>query len=136
MKLQIAILVFALIIISMGDVYGADWSLYASDKDGSYYLDAQSITRPSKNIVRVWEKWNFTEKGVMHLLEKFGEKYQNLSHTIFLNEVDCIEKKLRNLSLTYYDKEGKVMWVHEKSSEWQFLIPESRGEYLYEIICK
>jgi hypothetical protein len=56
MKLRIALLVFGLIIISIGDVYGADWKLYSSSDISLVYYDAQSITHPAKNIVRVWER--------------------------------------------------------------------------------
>ena len=139
MKLQIAILVFGLIIISMGDVYGTDWRLYSyNDKQKSYY-DAQSITHPSKNIVRVWVKWNYTEKGVintMGMMGKFGKKFENLSHLINLEEVDCVEKKSRNLSFTYYNKEGNSIVSSDEPSEWNLIVPDSVDEDLYEEICK
>ncbi len=44
------------------------------------YYDAQSITRPSKNIVRVWVKWDYTEKGVIENVKRLGKKYENLSY--------------------------------------------------------
>ena len=73
MKLRIAILVFGLIIISMGNVYGGDWKfLYFYDYSSDYY-DAQSITHPSKNIVRVWTRSDFTEKGKIDAVGRLGK---------------------------------------------------------------
>jgi hypothetical protein len=54
MKLQMAILVFAFISISIGDVYGADWRYYSTTDIGQFYYDKESVTLPTKGIVRVW----------------------------------------------------------------------------------
>jgi len=136
-KLRIAILVFALIIISMGDLYGADWKLYSfSDNVGHNYYDAQSITRPSKNIVRVWERTNYTEKGVMDWVGKFGEKFANLSYSISLEETNCAEKTYRFLSGHYYDNSGKLILSDSSPTEWLSIVPGSIAEGLYEEICK
>ena len=78
MKLRIAILFFGLIIVSIGDVYGADWRLYDSNDLRQSYYNADSITRSSKNIVRVWVRWNFTEKGVMDMVRSLGKKLEKL----------------------------------------------------------
>lgn len=136
MKLRIAILVFALIIISMGDVYGAGWKLYGSSDLCLAYYDAQSITHPSKNIVRVWERRNFTEKGITDMVVSFGPSYKNLSFSMCLYEINCIEKMARILSLTYYDNKGGLIHTISSSSEWTFIIPESIDESLYKEICK
>lgn len=136
MKLRIAILVFGLIIISIGDVYGADWKLYDSNEKFSSSYDAQGITHPSKNIVRVWTKWDYTEKGVRDYVEKLGKKYENLSLSIVLWEINCIEKKSRFLSSISYDNKGGVIYSSIFPPEWSFIIPESMGEILYKEICK
>ena len=136
MKLRIVILVFGLIIISMGDVYGADWKPYYFHEILSAYYDAQSITRPSKNIVRVWEKRNFTKKGVVDMMGRLGKEYKNLSHLINLQEINCIEKKARLLSGTWYDNKGGVIDSFSSPLEWDFIVPESMNEALYEEICK
>jgi hypothetical protein len=136
MKLRIAILVFGLIIISIGEVYGADWKLYYFDEKKSYLYDAQSITRPSKNIVRVWIRWDYTEKGVMGTVGKFGKKYENLDHLKYLCEINCVEKMIRYLLAAYYDNKRKVIHSLSSSPERHFIIPESMGENLYKEICK
>ncbi len=136
MKLRIAILVFGLIIISMGDVYGADWKPYWFSEKFLAYYDAQSINRPAKNIVRVWLKVDYTEKGVIDKVGNLGEKYENLSNTRALWEINCVEKKARMLSETAYDNGGGVIYSSGSPLEWNFIIPESMGEVLYKEICK
>ena len=137
MKLRIAILVFGLIIISIGEVYGADWKLYGSSEMYLSYYDAQSITHLSKNVVRVWTRTNLTEKGVLDMVEKFGKKFENCEHTIIFYEINCLEKTIRTLSMVFYDNKGG--WIgssSDPSSKWDFIIPESTTEGLYKEVCK
>ena len=51
-----------------------DWKFYWFDENFLAYYDAQSITRPSKNIVRMWVKLNYNEKGVMDVGGEASEK--------------------------------------------------------------
>ena len=136
MKLRIAILFFGLIIVSIGDVYGADWRLYDSNDLRQSYYNADSMTRPSKNIVKVWVRWNFTEKGVMDMVRSVGKKLEKLEYSISLNEINCAEKKSRSLSETSYDNKGKVIISSSSPKEWDFIIPESMHESLYKEVCK
>jgi hypothetical protein len=73
------------------------------------YYYTKNITHPSKNVVRVWERWNLTEKGVLAWVQELGKEYENLSHFIILWEINCAEKKSRSLSETSYDNKGKVI---------------------------
>lgn len=136
MKLRIAILVFVLSIISMGGVYGADWKFYGSCEIYWGYYDAQGIAHPSKNIVRVWQRWNFKEKGIMEWVGKLGKDFENLNYGISLLEINCVEKTCRVLSANYYDNKGKVILSNSSPDEWDFIVPESIGEGLYKEICK
>jgi len=136
MKLRIAILVFGLIIISMGDVYGAEWKFHGSNEKALAYYDAQSITRPSKNIVRVWVRTNYTEKGVIYMVGEFGKKYEDLSNDITLYEINCVEKMIHPLSGTFYDNGGGQIYTSSSPLEWDFIIPDSMSESLYKEVCK
>lgn len=120
----------------MGDGYGADWKFYSFNDLAESYYDVQSITRPSKNVVRVWERMNFTEKGIMDMVVRFGPSYKNLSFSMCLYEINCIEKKARILSLAHYDDKRDVIHTTSFQGEWTFIIPESVVENLYEEICK
>jgi len=114
----------------------ADWKLYSSNEYYYGYYDAQNIICPCENVVIVWTKSNFTKRGVLNRVGDFGKKYENLSYTKVLMEINCAEKKLRRLSESSYDNEGNVIYSLSSLSEWDFIIPESPGEILYKEVCK
>jgi len=118
-------------------VLGADWRYYDENNYRVNYYDAESITRTPEGIVRVREKLVFTEKGVTDAVEKLGEKYKTLGYVTMLNEVHCIDGRVSLLSSAFYSKDGKVLSSFEfQETDWRFIVPESRGEALYEILCK
>jgi hypothetical protein len=136
LSVKLGVILFGLAIFGNAEVWGADWNLYGSSEKVLYYFDAQSITRPSKNVVRVWEKWDYTEKGVMDMVGSFGKEYENVSHTIFFLEINCSKKENRGLSLTHYDHKGNVVYSISSPSEWRSINPESMAEKLYKEVCK
>jgi hypothetical protein len=115
---------------------GVDWKYYNSNEMYLTQYYTKNITHPSKNIVRVWERWNLTERGVIDCVGKLGKKYENVSHLIILWEINCAEKKSRSLSETSYDNKGKVIISSSSPKEWDFIIPESMHESLYKEVCK
>ena len=136
LSVKLGVVIIGLAIFGYGEVWGADWKLLGSNEKISTYYDAQSVTLPSENIVRVWTKMNFTEEGVLDWVGKFGKKYENLSHLKFLMEIDRAEKKSRRLSSTFYDNNGIVISSSYSPSEWEFIIPDSVVDSLYEEVCK
>jgi hypothetical protein len=82
------IFIIGLAIFGNAEVWGADWKLFGDYDNYLIYYDAQSITRPSKNIVRVWIRWDYTKKGVMDMVGKFGKKYENLDYLKYLCEIN------------------------------------------------
>ena len=136
MKLQITILVFGLIIISIGDVYGADWTIYHFDEECLDSYDVQSMTRTSENTFRFWTRRDLTEKGIIDAVANLGKKYKNLFRIQILMEINCKEKNFRTLSDNWYDDQGKTISSSNRTSEWTFIPPESVMEDLYEEICK
>jgi hypothetical protein len=141
---SISVKVGVILIIGFGiftytEVWGADWKLYDSNKLKKSYYNADSITRPSTNIVRVWVRWNFTEKGVMDMVRSAGKKLEKLEYSISLNEINCAEKTNRFLSWIYYDNNGKMIYSLSSSklpTEWLSIVPESNADNLYKKLCK
>ena len=74
LSVKLGVILIGLAIFGYAEVWGADWKLYGVHENFSAYYDAQSITRPSKNIVRVWIRWDWTEKGVLDYGGEFWEK--------------------------------------------------------------
>jgi hypothetical protein len=135
-SVKLGVILIGLAIFGYAEVWGADWKFYGATENYLNYYDAQSITRPSKNIVRVWIKFDYTEKGVMDWVGDFGKKYENLSHSIDLTEINCIEKTIHSLSATHYDNKGGAIYSDSSPTKLFFIIPESVGENLYKEVCK
>ena len=120
------------------DGWGADWEWYDSSKrvEGFYY-DKKSLTYPSKNIARVWQKIVYNEEGVNNIVEKRGEKFKSLSYDKALVEYDCPEGKQRLLSLTRYSHEDEVLFSDDvPDMNWSSILPDSIANRLYTILCK
>jgi uncharacterized protein YtpQ (UPF0354 family) len=115
---------------------GGDWKLYAKTDQYIRYYNANGITRPSKNIVRVWVRWDYTDKGIIDIVKNLGKKYENIHHTIMLDEINCSDKKVRTLSFSDYSRGGKAIRSGSFSGEWNYFFPESVTEALYEVVCK
>jgi hypothetical protein len=133
---KLGVILIGLTIFGYGEVWGADWKLYDLDGQILRYYDTESITRPSKNIARVWVRLEYTDKGVIELVKKFGKHYENFKVIIALNEMNCSDKKIRNLSITHYSNEGKVILKASRKSEWEYIVPQSVAENLYKFVCK
>ena len=117
--------------------WGADWKYFGSNDFGDAFYDSKSITRPSRNIVRVWRYISFTEKYKKSCVEKFGKTIENMSYSIDLAEINCKDKVMSLVSTTLYSKEGKVVGVEGHSKSPLFpIVPTSIDDLLYKEVCK
>jgi hypothetical protein len=55
--------------------WGADWKLLGRNEDYQFYLDTESVTLLPENIVRVWTKSVFTDRGIINVMKRHGTKY-------------------------------------------------------------
>ena len=132
-KLGVILIGFA--IFGYAEVWGEDWKLYEDNEFFSSYYDAQSITHPSKNIFRVWVKVSLKEAIKERIA--FGEKYISVQYYITLIEYDCVERKRKFLTMTYYDKNAiPVESVNFEKRGYDFFGPEMPDEKLCEVVCK
>jgi len=99
-----------LLIVGCPEAWGADWMFYGGTDQYSCFYDIKSISHPSENIVEVSEKQNYTSKSVNFMVGELGKKYENLSHSIAVWQIDYRDKKFRFLSLTHYSKGGKAIY--------------------------
>jgi len=136
-KSGVVYVIIGLTIFSYAEVWGANWKFLRMSKGGdNCYYDADSITRPSKNIVRGSVKIVFSEKSVNREVERLGPSYKDLSHTIILWEMNCIEKKAAFLETTTYSKNEKIIKsIKVKTITWASIVPETMGEDLYKALC-
>jgi hypothetical protein len=51
---KLRVLFIGLLILGNAEVWGADWRHYATTDKGQFYYDKESVTLPTKGVVRVW----------------------------------------------------------------------------------
>jgi len=136
LSVRLGVILIGLLILGDAEAWGADWKFIKSDDFSSSYYDAQNIIRPSKNIIRVWIKREFTEEYKRKIKGKHGKEFENSDNDMILLEINCLEKKSRCLSLTVYDNKGKLIWSSSSQTKWELIIPESNSEVIYKAVCK
>ncbi len=120
------------------EVWGADWKLFAETDSYECFYDAEDSAPSLNNIVDVWTKLEYTEKGVKGIVKKFGEHYADLCYSLELWEINCGEKKERILSITEYSAEGKILYASSAQGQpaWKMIPRQSVDESLYKAVCK
>ena len=138
-KFGFPLVMIGLAILSHAKVWGADWRLISSTDSYKCFYDAEDMIRSSEDIVKVWTKLVYTERGIVELVKEFGKHYENLSYSLELLEIDCAEKKHRLLSTTAYSLEGNILYTNQAGSRpppWKIISRESVEESLYKALCK
>jgi len=138
-KLGIIVLFIGLTMFGYAEVWGADWRLYTKTDLHEGFYDAENMIHSLRDIVEVWTRLEYTERGVIETVKKFGKHYENLSYSLELWEINCAEKKHRLLSITLYSVEGNILYTNQAGSRpppWKIILRESVEESLYKAICK
>lgn len=127
----------ALALLGSTEAWGTDWKAYGGTNDGVFYYDIENITHPSKNIIRFWHKAIFSEAGIREAVNTFGKDYENLDHSISLREINCSEKMIRSLAVTYYSNDGAVLdSAMDYEAEWHLIDSTAIIESLYQRLCE
>jgi hypothetical protein len=136
---KLGFILIGLAIFGCAGKRAADWKLFAETRAdiGMIYYDAASVTHPSKDVVRTWTRLVYSKDGVAFRVKELGKRYEDLSYTLNLLEVNCATQKTRVLESTSYSRDGKVISSNlSQQSEWSFVNPGSMGEILYKTVCK
>jgi hypothetical protein len=133
----LAVVGYIVLFLSM-EGWGADWKLFFTTTHDYFYYDAESITHPSKDVVRVWGREVFTEKGVIEMVGVLGENFKTLSYWMDLVEFHCGDRKFRHLSSVAYSTDETLLHsFDDQEPKWYFISPESMLlNVLYNILCK
>lgn len=134
-KLGITLVFIGLALFGYEEVWGFDWKYYGTNEEGSYFYETESMTRSSKNIVRVCVQSIYTEKGIYHWVRGGGKEFQNLDFSLILLEINCIERSIRHLRILFYSKNEEVYYPIN-NDEWHFFVPDSMSGTLFEEVCK
>ena len=138
-NLGVILFIIGIALFCCAEVWGADWKFISSTDLYECFYNAEDMIRSSEDIVKVWAKLVYTERGVIEMVKEFGKHYENLSYSLELWEIDCAKKKQRILSITEYSVEGSILYMNpakSRPSAWKSISLESVGESLYKTVCK
>lgn len=150
-RLKVISIVVCLSFLGYGIGNGADWKIYMEADIGSWFYDAETITRPSKDTVRVRGKTVYTDEGVMRrvtgmmtIYEKYKDleskelasKYRDLNYEQNLIELNCADRKSRTLKGTAHSRDGLVLSTYTPEAPgWNEIMPATAAEDLWKILC-
>src|SRR5574341_195436 len=117
LSIKSGVILIGLMIFVCAEVWGDDWKLLSSLDEADVYYDVESITHPSKGVVRVRARSVYTEKGASEIVVNAGEEYRNVTSSIDLMEINCSERRYRILCTAYYSTDGILDSV-SKVSGW------------------
>ncbi len=133
----VIIAIIGLIVSAYAEVWGADWKYLGQSGDRVFYYYAESITRPSKGIVRVRGRADYTEKGIIGMVERFGSRYENVKYSLDLWELKCPNKTIRILATTHHSKNGEVLDSKKYDNpKWKSIASGSVEDSLHRAVCK
>ena len=143
-KFQLLFILLTIIIFSYPSISFSgqpDPKIWKSLGYNSYY-NIKIITT-SSNTLLVWNYKTVTddtrEKRIQEVKKYDLErsiKYQQYHHDVVLREIDC-QKRLWTLKdIIEFDNNEKVLDRYRyNNNEWESIIPNSRGERLYNKVC-
>jgi hypothetical protein len=132
---RLGVILIGLIIFGYGEVWGEDWRLYGQDVFANYYYDAGQIIRPSKNIVRVWGKVNYTREGAAGLATRLGKGFRTVNFSIGIYEFNCEKGEYKEVQRTFFSQ--KATYLGEQSDlSGGYVNQGTIQEKLYKMICK
>jgi hypothetical protein len=140
----ISLSVLVLFLLVSCDKSSSDWVQYQNDVNGNVrsYKKVNDEKDVGNNIVRVWEKNFFSDKGRQEFIKYMTskghptEEYDKLSYMVYLYEIDCEKQRLHVLSVSQYNKDNKKFLSGDKESEWIDIPPNSLGDSLQEKVCE
>ena len=131
-KLGVLFIGLLIFVTACQSTRGGDWKFFSSTDLYECFYYAENMTRSHKNIVRVWIKLEYTEKGIAENVKMFGKDYENLSYSLQFWEIDCPVKNQRILSINQYSVEGNILKTKPAKSRQS----GSLGKSLTEAVCK
>ena len=142
---SVIFLSFLVLILLVTPVIGSDWIEYDRDDNGNVllYKKGNIENNGTKDIVRVWEKRVYSDKGrEIYIQDKIKEGmsmkgYDKLSNSQDLYRIDCKKQMMNLVSVVRYDKNGKVMYSNNiEEPEWNHIIPNSLMDTLRKKVCE
>ncbi len=136
--------IICLVIFSLfaNQAWAADWIYFDTTSVGDMYYDKSSIKKVNKGIISVWNKDILSEEAktryfsILKVINKAPDNPSLLSYYTKLMEIDCVNKKIKDISVIFYDEKSNVIYSSpgSESGKWNAIIPNTVGEKLIDIV--
>ncbi len=134
---RFGVILIGFMIFGNSEGLGHSWKTFYSSDYAIYRYDTENLIRPDKGVVKVRVNIVYGTKGVEDLVNKHGERFEDIGNGIALFEVHCAERTTRIISSTYYSSDGTELLSNgPQNSEWGFITPGSVGEALLKAVCQ
>ena len=138
-----SIICLVIFLLFANQAWAADWIYYDTAAVGDMlYYDKSSIKKVNNSSIYVWTKNILSEEtkakyvSILKGIHKAPKNPSKLSYYTKLTAIDCVNKKMKGISVIFYDEKGKVVYSSPKSesSEWNAILPNTVGEKLINIV--
>jgi hypothetical protein len=136
LSVKLGVILVGLLIFGCAGMRETHWRVFDLNDEEIRYYYVEGIKHLTQNIVRVWVKVEYTDKGVMEKVQKLGKNYEDLKYTMMEEEINCLDKKWRDLSLHHYSKGEKVISSSSRAGHWNQIVSSSAAETLLKAVCK
>lgn len=145
MKIKNICVTICLIILFLfvNRAWTADWTLVAPYAGGEMYYFLSTIKSEKENVVPVWTKTVFNEKGKADALSYLNNKDKAasptgaLSYNLIYYEMDCLSGKYRTSASYYYDEKDNLIYSEKNAqSEFSDVLPDTILEKLKNTVCR
>jgi len=136
-------IIFLVIFFLFGNqTWAADWIYYDSAAVGDVYYDKSSIKKLNESIISVQNKYILSQEAktkyfsILKGIQKAPDNHSMLSYYTNLMEIDCVNKKIKDISMIFYDEKGEVFYSSPKGEvgDWNDIRPHTVGEKLMSIV--
>jgi hypothetical protein len=137
-----SIICLVIFFLFANQAWAADWIYFDTAAIGDVYYDKSSIKKVNENIISVWNKDILSEKAktkyfsILKGIHKAPKNPSMLSYYKKLMQIDCVNRKIKDISVILYNEKGKVIYSSPKSesAEWNDILPDTVGEKLIKIV--
>src|SRR5512145_2487112 len=141
-KYILSIICLGSLLLSAHQAWAQNWSYYDTANVGDMYYDKSRIKQIDKDVISVWTKNILSEKAkskyfsILQSVNRAPERPSVLSYYEELLEIDYVKRKIKNVSVIFYDQKGHVLYASPKSEtgEWRPIEPNSVGEKLSNLV--
>jgi ketosteroid isomerase-like protein len=136
------IICLVIIFLFANQAWAADWIYYYTSDFGDSYYDKSSIKKVNESIISVWTKNILSDDAktkYFSILKRIHKAPQNPSMLCYytkLTEIDCVNKRIKDISAIFYNEKSEVVYTSPKSEsgEWNAILPNTVAEKLNNII--